>query len=57
MVKKVIFYLYGGGFMLGDDISYGVMVVWIVGEVGLCVVMVDYCFVLEYFYFVVIDDV
>lgn len=33
------------------------MVVWIVGECGLRVVFVDYCFVLEYLYFVVIDDV
>lgn len=54
--KKVILYLHGGGFTLGDDISHGAMVARIAGEVGLRAAMVDYRLAPEHPYPAAIDD-
>lgn len=53
----VLINVYGGVFMWGVGSGVLVEVILVVVMMWVCVVMVDYCFVFEYCYFVVLEDV
>lgn len=49
-------YIYGGGYVLGKLEMVDDMNLWVVGSLGVVVVLVDYRLVLEYLIFVLFDD-
>ena len=54
--RKVILYLHGGGFTLGDAVSHGAMVARIAGECGLRAALLEYRLAPEHPYPAAIDD-